>query len=444
MAYDRQCEGDRAFYARELLRAAGGTPSDGAPFGGTPPFESELLRAVTAHADNIGPDADLYDLYHYTALLGLLYAKGVEDAGGALEGIYARCRDALKVREREPENMIDNELQLYQVMAARLARTMGGGRLPRIYADIAALLYKPKLFNVGDFEEPLSALEQAAQAIDPKTYSLGMDAARVREAYHAWREKIARHGEEIFSKEPKTSAEMLRLVCSGGKISGNYMRLMRDATPCERETLARLALDEADPDRKRSLLLLFSRPFSPWPLDPAPLIDFLQKHENDLTPDPEYHSLNWQLALAVIRVLACVRAEPVREYAFELARGEHRDYAAKLWAVNYRPEDAEAFCEYVKSFPIGAGPDDDNSWHFVQTDALEMFDVKTPGAPVGLLRYIYESSYCALCRSRAVNHMAENGLFDGALLTEWEFDSNSQTRDIALRLKARRDGQDDK
>jgi|GEM_PF-6392013 hypothetical protein len=424
MGYDRQSEGDRASYTRELLRAADDPP--------------ELICAVIDHADAVNAETDFFDFYHYIALLWVLYSEETDGAGAALEHIYTHFRDALIARQKSPDTIIDNELDLYTAIAEQYALLKGSGRLAVILKDMAALLDKPELFNICDFEETLSAFKRSEHTFKPDELYDG-DAERVWATYNAQREESKQQRETRQASGPKNAAELLDFAMSGGKIGIPHIHLMQDATPEQRLSLARLALDEPDIEKKRTLLGLFTKLFSKWPLDPSPLIEFVRTHENDLKPDPDYSDPNWLLAFTYIRVLNCVKAEPVRSFALELARSEHRDKATELWIRNYCPEDAAAFSEFVMSFPPEPDPNVGGGWHSVQMDTLEIFDEKTPGAPDGLLRYIYESSFCACCRHRAVYHMSEKELYDDALLEEWALDSYRPTRDIALQTAAKRD-----
>ena len=426
MGYDAQCEGDRAFYARELLRAVGDPP--------------ELIHAVIAHADAVTAETYVFDVSHYAALLGILYNEGLTEADTALEGIYSRALDALLSRKHPFEDRcIDNELEFYRFITACIVKIKDTERLGRIFSDFAALidLRGGELFNALDFElffDRLDAHKDGRNAVTTP------EAERLWKSYDTLTQKRRERAVECTISQRQTPDEYFEYTISGGEIESGYRLKMDALTPEQCETLARFALDTTDIRRKHKLLLMFTRRNSSiWPLGPVPLIDLSREYIKYLADDgylkyfeSDKDSVNSALAFTLLCVLRQLRSEPVREYAIELAR-EGSVYAADLWVENFRAGDEDAFTAYVKSFPVIHNLRENNCWHGVQMSALKLSENNKNNRLDELLRYIYETHYCSCCRYSAVHQLAKKGLLDDVMRAECAFDSYNRTRELALR-----------
>lgn len=210
--------------------------------------------------------------------------------------------------------------------------------------------------------------------------------------------------------DPKTMTyDQIRLLIEAKRAGGLLREWAQNASVAELERAARDMLQEKDPEKLRSFLVLFwSRSF---PLELNHIFKLL-----DLPDGPvPFHAL---------RVLANLEHERVRKLAFDIAKTEsRRGWAIDLLVKNFRDDDypvVEAWCDAEQ---------DPGTINAFGRSLVDIF-VAHPNYEVEmrLLKKMYEKEPCAHCRSRVVERlMVMNGLTD-ALKLECEQDSYLDTR----------------
>ena len=115
-----------------------------------------------------------------------------------------------------------------------------------------------------------------------------------------------------------------------------------------------------------------------------------------------------------------------------IERKEDVANAISLLARTFRPEDEHLLLNIVKSLPITY---DDGNWHAAFMD-IEYGIKYIRGKPkTDILDYLYRNTLCGSCRERIVRLMHKKKVLTKAILQECRFDSNSDTRAFAEKIK---------
>lgn len=131
-----------------------------------------------------------------------------------------------------------------------------------------------------------------------------------------------------------------------------------------------------------------------------------------------------QLSIFAWAVLSRIRSPKVREAAKQRLDDT---YALGAFAYNCTKKDLPLLMKKITSFPTDFFGE--TAWHSV------FFGVMcAPEVPVEVARYVYETSYCANCRYRAVLSLNKSGELDDATACECRYDSLKETRVFARKI----------
>lgn len=383
VAFDPQCEGTRAWFVYQLIDRY----EDKAPF----------LEAVIGSLERASSTGGWKILY-LAELLSHFAGDGMEAAEQALWRKYENLYHALL---EDASCGKDDFAMLCQVLADDKSAMV------KIAEDIGRLYRSNDRYDGGDFDWLFADKAKRHMATLKKRARSSEDIARFLRAGEADEERFQQQSQERASDPEKYR--------SGRSLS---MWLRRRA---DRETVLEYAkryLEQDDLKVRAEALQAFG--WCPFPEDPLPIVEDTR---SDHEPLPE----------AAWRALENIRHPVVRAFALEQVDGKP-EKALPVLIANYRPQDEARLVDLVKSIPVDF---ESTIWHSIQLDVLGMEDHGLK-APVSLLRYIFESTYCSCCREYTLRQMAKRRVLDQEVLEECLLDSNYDIRTYAARCMARR------
>ena len=384
LAFDTQSDGTRSWFVHRLIRCY----PDSKPF----------LDGIIQSFDRTKPDRS-WKLICLAERLMLFSDEGETAAEQALWRKYEALYAQLLARKRLSDALFplrDNFSMLCDILAEDLDAHI------RIAEDVGRLFREKSFFDGDDFIW---------------LYHKGHNGALKKLAGKS--ENIAAYlheGKRCLKK--RASADRTPPVPHHGPALSLWLK--RNGSAEMIADCAEKYLSQTSPDLRAEALRAFFR--CPYPGDPSPII-------RDAGSD---HA---SLREAAWCALENIRHPMVREFALQNLDSDRTD-ALPVFIRNYLDEDAVLLEGLVEQIP--ADPDDENGWHRVYIHVLNMAE-KGLKAPPGLLNHIYEHSYCAYCRNRALRQMGKRRLLTEERLQECLFDCNEDIRRYAEQHLKRRE-----
>ena len=243
--------------------------------------------------------------------------------------------------------------------------------------------------------------------------------AEKSEYIHAYWQKAQEWNHFIYEKTPLPTLEDVIASVDGEKFHGRgiAMRFARNASPNEIEKLVEFAMHEPDTSKKAELLWGLRK--SNYPFSNTFIMELLQSENKDIRDTAFFIMENHP-------------SPQNREYALSLIqKGEENINAISLLSKNILPQDEQLFCNAIKAVPIKYGEGD---WHSAFRSAEDGIK-KLRGKPkTDLPEYIYRQTYCGFCRECIVRLMHKKKILTESILSECQYDSNSDIREFAERL----------
>lgn len=394
-AYDSQCEPSRAPWLYSMFKDS-----------------PEYSRFSSAIFSALESEAESYDSQQLAELC-LPMAKGGDAAAGA----------ALRARVlRQPfagwETFGCHELVALDgtIAVVELARRFGRWLIANPEEMVPSLEYLTDELDIRpQAEARLQELAETDDAIRAYLDREHAEAVRGQNAEELTKEQRYERVRDRSRKENPIQAILGDAARGVGKYPGRYMQFGRYATEPElREVLARLTT-ETEENALVRLLWIFRRASLPELL---PRIFALAESGNE------------SVRHAAMAALAQNRDPRIGD----LGR-------AKLCAPDFSEKDAEVLGLLVRNWRPGdemlimsalhrISPNDDNAHDFGH-HILKLTDDDNSPAFTGMLRWVYETNPCTICRSHAVERLASNGGISPEIISECLHDACEETQQIA-------------
>lgn len=386
LRYDRQCEYNRALYLHDLISLTG---------------ETAFFRAKTRHALYHANEDTFWQLME-------LSRRFAQD--GDMESRTALYAAFEKEAAQSGEHSGSDDIVL-------LDGAQGLLWLAEHYSEEA---FGENGIGAEDFDWIISEWE--TQNGEAEVWR-ELEAACVQNPasqrwFQAWKtyrddEKQRRAEQQrVDNQRPRrTYAELRAMLDEEGRIGYWGTSWGRRATPEELKRAAQDLLAETEPKRITQMLKIFTK--TPFPLHPAPLLEWAKSDDEQLF---------WfaQMALAEIRHPA------VREFAMELLRGgQERDlpHAVSMLIPNYVLGDEILVLQalaHLMPTPFYR--------HGLCLEA-KLFDETHPSSQsIELLSIIYRETNCGVCRGGAVSRLEELNAVPLWMQAELPFDAYHHTR----------------
>lgn len=182
---------------------------------------------------------------------------------------------------------------------------------------------------------------------------------------------------------------------------------------------AKAYIKQCDPEARAEALRAFT--ICPYPEDPIPVIE-------------DASSGNEKLRETAWYALEKIRHSAVREFALSKLQDD-TERALPIFIKNYESSDSRLLETLVKSIVVDF--ECSTFWHWIHLDILGMIEDGNK-APVSLLEFIYEVTYCSSCRESVLRQMGRRRMLTDEILQECFFDSNDDIRAYARQCIRRR------
>lgn len=374
-AYDPQVEGSRARYMMDIILRTGD-----APF-----YEDAVIRSLWEGDQG-------WDANQRFGIARLLAQGG---NASAREAMYSAFRA--------------NDLSAIDI-AAEFIELDGLNGLIFVVGQIGGRLLK----NPDQWEDP-GLRWVAGEICGKRTVEAALVDASAKDtkvmAYLAAAKENEISRTQARRPDPKAlTYQQIRSLIETKRAGGLLREWATVASDADLKQAAHDMIQEKDPEKLRSFLMLFRKRSFPLELDH--LFRLLELPDG---PVP-FHAL---------RVLANLEHESIRRLAFDLAKAEsrRRGWAIDLLVRNFRDDDyltVEAWCDSEQ---------DSGTVNAFDRSLRDFFSAHpNPETEIRLLKNMYEKEPCAHCRSSVVERLLEmNGLTD-ALRNECRQDSYADTR----------------
>lgn len=391
LSFDTQCEGTRAWLVHQLAVC----------YPDCTPFVDAAAGELKKYRSN-----GSWKFAHLCDLLVLFAADGNELAKSALKQKYCEMYAVLAEGKQPRRNRLFPERDDFQslciIMATDEQSTL------KIAADIGRLYQSGRGYDGSDFsqfytcsvEDRLPALEKAAKK--------SVDIDCFMDTQNKWERK--------WEEQRKAPVEYPRTGIG-------FSRWL--AKKADGETVLQYAekyVTQTEPAERAEALRAFCR--CPYPGDPTPIID-------DARSDFE------ELRVAAWTALENIRHPAVREFALASINSGQLESAdaVTILAKNYEPADSVQLEKLVRAVPVDW--EETFGWHWAQTEVLNMA-ADGSKAPLSLLWYIYETTYCSCCRETALRQLGKRHALTQVILQECLYDSREGIRNYAAQCLKRR------
>ena len=190
--------------------------------------------------------------------------------------------------------------------------------------------------------------------------------------------------------------------------AGRPISILKKLTQRECELIADLERQSSDPVQKAQCLKVFT--VVDYPYDPLALIDRLELDDRRLTAQ-------------VSTLLSHVASEQIRELALSRIRaGVEVSAAIKLLGVNYRKSDNALL---VATLSTARNQDDLHDMNYAVQSLAELNPEADLVEPVEVLIY---SSRCGVCRNTLLGYLARTNALSNSLRQACSYDSYAETR----------------
>ena len=396
LAYDAQCEGDRAEWMMEFIDAAG--------------LESEALARVVRDLSRGSPPRDYRDQAQTLRLALMLARRGHREARSALYSTFkpwvssedlVACveiieldgTDGLLFAAERAGQWIENDpgTETWDYPLRVYDRERGQGTAEGILRAAARrntliATYLQRLQEEGRIGTDDSSPDSGQSRFDRFRSYAGCDIIR-----------------DIEAIDPSENRNRML-----------YRRWGREASEHDLRAVAAAMFAETNEKRIALYLHVFLRRGLPE-LDPR-LRELADCKDRDIR------------ALAY-KVLANHEDPTVRDLALDrIRKGRTTEGELLLFQENYRPGDWPAIEQELHL------PEDPDELHAVTMDLLHVFQVNNLEESCSPLMLVYEHSPCALCRHSAVKALLDLGRAPAWVLEECCHDVDEDTRQMASSL----------
>lgn len=387
--YDYQCEPDRGWYLAQCLTLA----------------DADGTQAVVERFEQ--PVADDWLFVQLTETLSHLARDGRHEALAAL-------RSAQKRWAGQPSGTLD---RFGAVSSALLS--IDGWRVVEAVADEV----RHGRAAVIDLESFWFHAQKmfGRERVDPVVVAL--PGAPDQTASH----QLADVDQSLSTRPAPTLAQTLAKVVGplrrpDGSVvyrgRGAVMQFVRTAGADDIDRLARTALAETEIGKKAELVFGMKRATYAWP---AETLESWTTSRSHLLRD------------AAFQIMANNPEPRWRDLALSLIdRGTDVGQAVCLLASSGLPSDADTLLVAVRSLVIRQS---DGLWHGAFWSVQEAVEAGRWPHAGPLLDQLYRKTLCPGCRYRVVRTMAERGVLSDRVADEALYDSVSQTRELAARLR---------
>lgn len=398
-AYDRQCEGSRAAWLFGMFQDSGDYDR----------FSAAILSALSS----LPSEADSYDLENLCELAALMAKAGDEAAAAALRSrVLAQCLNRPNsLHGCQPLVALDG-------VPAVIALARRFGKLLIDEPDERPPSVDYLTDDLGISEDAEHELRRLAETDgDIKRYLDNEEgyAACERESQKKSPEERRQEVRERARQELTLNGILNDASRGVGNYPGRYMRFGKYATDDELKIVLQRLVEETQETVCLRLLWIFRR---------APL--------------PDLPPRIWQLADAKDDALRYAAVEALAQNGDprvgELGRSRLRSGAftardsdtLDLFIRNYQPRDEQL----IMSALAPLSPDEDEA-HSLGSSLLNICDENTSGASLEMLKWVYESTPCTICRYCSVKQMAAKGRVPPEIVAECLDDADEDLRNLA-------------
>lgn len=398
--YDMQCEGDRGWY---LYQAAHLVQDEKA-------IESAIIQKFFRIKD------DDWLFNQYASILYNFAIDGSELARSVLYQQYETMLKELSPRKRR-KNGIYPRRDMFDWLCVWLTSLDGWFMFKRIVQDVSELLL-PKDMNCFFSEWFYDNAEGKFGKKRVENYLQRQ--SKKSQPVSVYYEKAKGWDNHVYEKPPVSTLEEYIDAASrkDNRILVRSLRFSRNASPEDLDKLVQIAVEETDPEIKVNLLRPFRRVKYPFSTD---VLLELSKSDDE------------NLRNIVFHIMENNPLPAYRDYSLSLIQ-QQKDVinAICLLAKTFRPEDEPLLLNIVKSIPIKY---DDGNWH-AAFSAIENGIECMRGKPkTDILKYLYQNTLCSSCREHIVRLMHKKKVLTKEILQECSFDSNSNIRAFANKIK---------
>ncbi len=406
ISFDKQLEGTRAYYVSEMIDCFS--------------EEETFLDTAIERFMNL-PYGKVSDFWHLCTLLSIFEQKGNQKASEAFAKKYQILyRKLLKARKR-PQYAYFPLMEQFERLCVELASDHLSDYL-RIAEDIGNLFLHNPLIEDRDFDWLYTHAEQTfgKKKTEERLQKASLTNPALAEYFN--KKKPKERVKSVYDKSKKTKQQINLLDF----LTANYFdikkagKFIKSGGAKAALQLAEATLQETNVSKKADMIRFFAmNSYTQWPLSVEPLIE--------LSKSPAE-----KLSSIAFRLLETIRDDTVRGYAFELLEsGTNDEDALCLLAQNYQKNDQDLFVIKVTSIPLDIR---NLKWHRVFMSVIDMFGTgEIQKAPMELLKYIYDHSYCGYCRNKALRIMGRKHKITPEMWEECRWDSYDGIREYARR-----------
>lgn len=348
LAFDAQCEGTRGGYAYQLINC----------FQDKAPFLEKAARSLE-HAKSDGS----WKICYLAELLYNFAREGNPAATFALWRKYETLYADLYGRMRRPSGLfhVRDDFDM-------LCRILGKDRdsFVKIAEDIGRLYRVKSFYDMYDFDCLYDCKWKYCLSILKKQGKQSDDIAEFLRMGESCRRECAERRNQRTVNRPKKGIAL-------------SVWLKRKASQDTVLSYAREYREQSVPEARAEALTAFCR--CSYPENPLPVLEDAQSNHERLK------AAGWS-------ALANIRYPLVREFALDYLQRD-MERALPVLIKNYHKQDAALLERFVKSLPVDF--EDASGWHGIYLMVLRM-EEEGLKPPIALLYYIYETTFCSVCR----------------------------------------------
>ncbi len=398
--YDMQCEGDRGWYLYQAAQLV---------------EDKEAIESAVIHKFIRYKYGD-WLFVQFTSILHYFAKEGSENARAALYRKYDTILYELSSKKRMSDR-IYCQRDMYDDLCIWLTSLDGWNMFKRVVQDVSELLL-PKDTDCFFSEWFYDNSKGKFSKVRVENYLLKQ--SKKSQFVRVYYEKSKEWDNHVYEKSPvPTLDEFINLAFSKNvRIRGLALSFSKNASREDLDKLAQLATRETHPEIKVNLLRPFRRVKYPFPTS---VLFELSKSDDENLRDVAFDIME---------------KNPLPEYReFSLSLIDQKKdvvNAISLLARTFRPEDEPLLLGIVKSLPLTY---DDGNWHAAFMDVEDGIKYMRGKPKTDILEYLYRNTLCGSCRERIVRLMHKKKVLTNAILEECRFDSNSDIRTFANKIK---------
>lgn len=391
LSFDTQCEGTRSWYVYQMTNCF----EDKAAF-----VQAAVDRLETTKLWNY------WQLLYLSELLFLLSEDGYSSAVSVLwdkyENLYKKLLDI-----KHPPKRFFWACDSFEMLSLVLAHDKT--TVVKIANDIGKLYENQKVFDGSDFSWLHISKIKRFKAALKKQAKTSQDIQRYLQVSNDDELRWDGACSNPPSDEPNKPKTGLALS----------FWLERKADMQTILQYAKAYIDTTEPQSRADALYAFCR--CPYPDDPQPII------EDTVSNCEELRNIAWE-------ALENIRHPKVRDFALNHLK-DNNGNAVIILIKNYLPKDERLLEKLIKQIPVDYM--NKTGWHRIHLDVLAMTDNGIK-APTSLLKHIYHTTFCSVCREYALRQMVKRRIASVDTLKECLLDSNQDIRIYAEKLLKKR------